>query len=380
MLIEIRKVNFLNKGAELMLYAILQKMQTAYPNAKYAIAPRIDGTPYEKRAQLGLLQKAWLWRYNIQWGNIAVFVPKKIRDMYGIVTDKEIDVVLDASGFSYSDQWWVGCSLELADACKRWKRNGTKIVLLPQTFGPFSFSRTKKAIKTVVDTADIIFARDRLSYEHLIGIAGELPNIKIAPDFTNLVAGVLPDDFDAEANRFCIVPNYRMLDKTSKEQSKIYLKRMIACTQYLFEREQKPFILLHELDTDIKLAHEISDAVSGRLPVIVESDPVKLKGIIGACEGMIGSRFHALVGALSQNIPALGTGWSHKYKMLFDDYGFPEGLLDVIADEEEIRGKIDMVTKPESKKKIMAVLRTKSDSLRQMSEDMWALVFKVLEK
>ena len=124
--IEIRKAGFVNKGAELMLYAVLQEMQGNYTGANFVMAPGLVSAPYEKRAALNFYQKADLWYGRIQWGVFAGLIPQKIRKMYGIVLDKEIDIVIDAAGFAYSDQWGVNTCLELANSCKRWKKNGTK--------------------------------------------------------------------------------------------------------------------------------------------------------------------------------------------------------------------------------------------------------------
>lgn len=174
MIIEIRKAGFVNKGAELMLYAVLEKMRERYPEAKFAMAPSVStaSAPFQKRMELGFYQKAQLWRKGFQFGVFANLIPAKIRDMYGIVLNSEVDIVIDAAGFSYSDQWGVGSSLELSDSCKRWKRNGAKVILMPQAFGPFATPKIKKAIQNVADNVDLIFARERISYEHLVGVTG----------------------------------------------------------------------------------------------------------------------------------------------------------------------------------------------------------------
>ena len=63
---------------------------------------------YEARARLGLYQKASLRKYGFQWGYLLSLMPPKLRGRFGIVTDHEIDVVLDASGFAYGNQWATG--------------------------------------------------------------------------------------------------------------------------------------------------------------------------------------------------------------------------------------------------------------------------------
>ena len=270
MIIEIRNVGFVNKGAELMLYSILDKMRKIYPTALYAMAPNIvpDETPFSKRAELGLFQKASFWYKDLQFGKMACVIPQSVRNMYGIVLDSEIDVVLDASGFLYSDQWEGKYTRQMANSCKRWNLNKTKIILLPQAFGPFNSSRIKEDIKIIVSYVDLIFARDNISYQNLIKVVGERPNIKEAPDFTNVLMGNLPGDFDIKNNKFCIIPNYRMIDKTTKEESQAYLPLLIKCAYYLLENNIRPFILVHGGKDDLNLAQKISGAVGGKLSII----------------------------------------------------------------------------------------------------------------
>lgn len=381
MLIEIRKAGFVNKGAELMLYAALQKMKEAYPDADFVIAPYYRGARtvnYLKRAELGFFQKASFWAFGLQWGDFAVFLPKIIREMYGIVLDKEIDIVIDIAGFAYGDQWKIRSTKELAHSCRRWYKRGTRVILLPQALGPFSSPQLRKLIKGVADNVDLIFSRDPISYKHLIDATGERPNIKMAPDFTNLLNGIVPEYFDTENNQFCLVPNDQMVSKTSEEESKAYKPFMITCAKYLLENDQKPFILIHEAAKDKILAQEIADGVGGDIQIIQENHPLKIKGILGTCGGTISSRFHGLVSALSQGVPSLGTGWSHKYKMLFQDYGFDDGLMNILATEEEIRKKIDLIINPQSRKQIQSTITSKSEELKKKSEDMWAGVFKTL--
>ena len=374
MIIEIRKAGFVNKGAELMLHAVLQRMKNEYTDIKFVISPS-SNAPFLKRAELGLFQKMSPGRSPFWGKSLELITPKKWRDDYGIVLESEIDTIIDIAGFAYGDQWGEKSCKKLADNCRRWKKAGKKVVFMPQAFGPFSSSKIKSYIQTVADNADLIFAREQISYKHIVAVTGDRENIKIAPDFTNLVEGVLPDNFDKNNLRIALVPNYRMIDKVPKDQSDAYLPLMTTCAKHLLENNKKPFILIHEGIKDRQLAEKIRNCVDYDLPVITEENPLKIKGILGACEATIGSRFHGLVSALSQGIPSLATGWSHKYKMLFEDYGFSDGLLDVSMSADQIQKKVDLIIDNETRDSIIKTLVTNSTLLKNQSQAMWQEIF-----
>lgn len=380
MIIEIRKAGFINKGAELMLLSILNKLRLRYPKALIVMEPttKSSSQPWGKIVNHGLYPKASLYYKGIQWGSFARLIPKKIREMYGIIVDKEVNVVIDAAGFAYSDQWGLNSSLELADSSARWRKQGTKVILMPQAFGPYKNPRIRNAIKRAVDNIDLIMPRERISYDYLTEAVGRCKNISIYPDFTNLTEGVMPDYFDPNIHEVCLVPNYRMIDKTSGEKSQKYLPLIISCAKYLKRKGLNPFVLVHEGEIDRFLASQISEVV-GSLPVLTESDPLKIKGILGASRATIGSRFHGLVSALSQGVPSIATGWSHKYEELFREYSYPEGIVSVDASEEELYSKIDKIVDEPTCGEISRSLIRESRQLKHLSEEMWSKVYSIVD-
>src|SRR5690554_631171 len=225
----------------------------------------------------------------------------------------------------------------------------------------------------------MIFPREEDSYQYLTDVVGEQDKIKLYRDFTNLVIGELPVGYDPSDKKVALVPNYRMVDKTSKEESEAYLPFMIRCAKYLVEQGAQPFVLVHEGANDQMLAEKISEAV-GSIPIVKETDPLHIKGILGTCDATIGSRFHGLVSALSQGVPSLATGWSHKYIRLFEDYGFKDGLVTVLDTDEELHKKIDLLLNPVSCGALQKQLLEKSDELKKQSEAMWSLVFSEIDK
>ena len=378
MVIEIRRANFLNKGAELMLRATVQQIRARLPNAEIVMIPDSPNS-YCWRGELCVKQKAWLHKHRIRWSEMLRVVPKIVRRKYGVFTDSEVDVVLDAAGFAYGDQWPLTNLSEAAASSARWKHRGTKLILLPQAFGPFSDSQRRRLIKRLAVNAALVFAREEESYRHLTKAAGEYPHIRTAPDFTNLIEGEVPSHFDRESNRFCVVPNYRMIDKTDSETSNRYIELVAFIVRHLQTRKAKPFLLVHEGPDDVWLAEQINGRLQNPASVVTETDALSIKGIIGQCDGVVSSRFHGLVSALSQGVPALGTTWSHKYQMLFQDYGLPEGVITNTLTFEEIRSRIDMLIDQIPREELRNRIVQFADKHVVASRRMWDDVFAIVE-
>ena len=380
MIIEVRKAGFHNKGAELMLLAIVTRLRAAYPEAALTMAPSAPNgsEPFAKLTALGFCPKASLIRWGIEFGDAASLIPGRLRRRYGLVLDREVEVVIDSAGFAYSDQWGIESTLELSRATRRWRRRGTKVILMPQAFGPYSDPPIREAILRAVDNADLVMPRDSTSYRYLTEVTGERDYIRQYPDFTNLIEGVVPDGFERQELGVAIVPNCRMIDKTDAASSGGYLPFMMACARRLIELHARPYVLVHDDVDDARLAEQLSEACGG-IPVVREDDPLKIKGILGSSYAVVASRYHALVSALSQGVPAVATAWSHKYTELFEDYDFPDGVLSI--DEEA--GRIDAMMKrlidADANKEISAQLLKSAARLKSLSEEMWATVQSVID-
>ena len=107
MLIEIKGTQFINKGAELMLYAIIHKIETIWPGAEYCLVPD-NNSSYINRAKIGAYQKLNFRKNIFDFGGLSYFIPRFIRNHFkykwGVVTEADVDLILDASGFNYGDQ------------------------------------------------------------------------------------------------------------------------------------------------------------------------------------------------------------------------------------------------------------------------------------
>jgi colanic acid/amylovoran biosynthesis protein len=380
-IIELRGVEFHNKGAELMLLAILERVRKELPKAIFVMEKRGTSAPIHKQREVGVYTKLNFKKFGINTKHWGILIPKKIRMKHGYVLEKEINVVLDGSGFAFGDFWGPKKAGErLADHILNWKKEGKKVILLSQAFGAFTNEGLKAKMTTILDNADLIFARDKYSYEYLNGIAGQKEKIYLRPDFTNLINGKLPEYFDKEKYEVAIIPNNKLLESNIFKERKEYVEFLKNLCESIKQLGRNPFFLIHEGDKDLKLAEEVNGLFNLDVPILKEDNPLHVKGLIGNSVAVVTSRFHGLVSALAQAVPCLCVGWSHKYQALMEDYGHAEGLLhDNSLQGEALINKLEMVLNPTSSKDIHERLKSASIKQKELAKNMWDKVFESIK-
>jgi len=383
MIVEIRKAGFVNKGAEMMLLSIIEQIAERYPDATLVMAPTTErgSQPFSKIARLGFRSKFRLRRGKIDLSWVGMFIPAKIRNAYGIVLDTEIDIVLDASGFSYSDQWGTYDCEELKDAIKKGKKYQQKFILLPQAFGPFDMKSNVDNIKKAVENADLVFARDSVSLAHLTGVFDKpLANLLQKPDFTCNLKPIIDVEVKSKKGMVPIVPNYRMLDKTDETISGAYIEALKESVSIVIEKGLTPYFLIHETALDKEIALKIISSLDAKdIVIIEENDPRIIKGYLGTARFVISSRYHATVSALSQCVPVVGTSWSHKYEELFSEYDYIEGLCS-IDQFSDLKNLITKLSLDETHSEVVKILQKNSQKVKNDVLDMWQNVFSVIDR
>lgn len=369
MFIELRGVEFVNKGAELMLHAIMQKVKEDMPHAKFVMEPT-SRAPAEKLTEYKIYVK--------KGGTKAKLIPAFVRRLLRFAIDKEIDVVFDASGFAFGDQWGsIYADKRIGSKISAWRKDGKKVILLPQAFGPFHDGGLKSIMRKIISNADLIFARENQSFEYLKGISNK-DNIILAPDFTNLLKGKLPDNFDEKNKHVPIIPNYKMIDKKGDE-GKFYVNFLHFVIKKVAAIGLTPYFLILEGARDIDIAKKVNNVLDRPIKIIINPDPLVIKGIISTALFIVCSRFHGVVCALSQGIPCITTSWSHKYESLHQEYDYEEGLLKNINDYTEIEEKIIKLSDPQTNKTISEKLFLNSQKQKARSAEMWQIVLKVIK-
>lgn len=376
-------VNTNNKGAELMLYAILQEIERRFPDAivylhensirqgleyiqtnldlRYKPINRIQH--HYKRFHI----RSIAWRLHIDQVHLD--------DVYAV---RGADYFIDASGFLVSDQW------NLNDyTVKKWnlllKRNkaaGTKIIFLPQAFGPINKDNTIKLLSSINQYADIILPREKVSWNYInsSGIV-DMNKVKIFTDFTSLVDGEFPAKYNNFKDGICIIPNLRMVDTGNvKMDDYISLIDLIIKTA---KKKNKPIYLLnHEGPRDERLAYQIQSTVGKEIEVITGLNALEVKGMISSAYLVISSRFHGVASSLSTCVPCLATSWSHKYEELFNDYKQHDCVLpldNINSAIQMVNNLIDENKNQEIRKSLQEIKPHIQNETRIMWKEIWSV-------
>ena len=281
------------------------------------------------RSQIGNYFNKILYRFGINLVFFSEFYPTNSPDL-----------VLDASGFRLGDQWNHTNKYlnRLENYYAKLKHNGANIILLPQAFGPFKSQIGKRSVKVLNQYCDMVFARETKSRDFLFE-AGINPNkVKQCPDFTGGVKGEFPTKYDHYKNGICIIPNGKMLTHT-KITEKDYINKYVGLIRKILKKTGNVFLLNHEGKKDYEICEKIG--YNCNIPIISKLNALEIKGIIGASNLVISSRFHGVASALHQSVPCFATSWSHKYKCLLSDFGIKEHLIDLEENLETLFKKIE---------------------------------------
>lgn len=374
MILEITGTNIRNKGAELLLQSILKAFKES-AHVKFAVASNFG--PYEARAKYGVKQMVRLRRFGRSKIGFDL-LPETFLNTYGLVSEKNTSGVLDASGFSLGDQLPQSTGRQFAMDCKRWHFQKKNIILLPQALGPFNTPESKKLFRTIAKSSSIIYARDSESLRSAQTTAPEhADRIHLSPDITlGLKAPENLTNIELPNNLALLIPNYRMIDKFHKSESKNYIPLMAAAAKFCANHELQPTLLIHDSIEDHKLVEPIRDVYKGNLGLLSHSDPLMLKGMLKQARLVIGSRYHALLGALSSGVPSIGTGWSHKYQELFNDFECPDMLTDLSSSHSNLEQLIQSaITQRELRSKHLITI---ASNLSEKVNTMWKVVSRIL--
>ena len=318
-----------NKGAEVMLYAILQEIERRYPNAKVFL-PSSRIKQGEKYIKTSVEFKSLPFSKCV----VEFHIPGILRRLHlpqgflaKIYYVKDADWFIDGSGFAFGDQFDISDDrIDVFESMLRPLHNhGCKIVFLPQAFGPVEKPNTKRILLVLNKYADVLMSREQVSYNYLkeSGVV-DMNKVKLFTDFTSLVEGEFPQKYEHLRGGICIIPNMQMIRK-GKISYNNYIQSLSA---FIIEGEKSGhsvYLLNHGGIMDAELCYKCKESMG--IEIVTDLSAFEVKGLIASAYLVISSRFHGIVSALNSCVPALATSWSHKYEELYHDYALDGNIL-----------------------------------------------------
>jgi colanic acid/amylovoran biosynthesis protein len=334
-LIEIHGGQFQNKGAEKMLRVTLEELSGRIPDARFVV-DEVFGTR-EDLGKYGLVslvpRRGWIssprfgtkLRFQSLFGRILPRISRFSRNSASL---REVDALVDISGFAYTDEWGKAPCRSIAVLAEEYSGRRKPVVFLPQAFGPFRIEENRRNFARVVRVADRIYVRDQVSLGHVQEFDSESGKVNLAPDITLFRGARFEPDECGSKMRVLFVPNIRMLRQGSAVWDADYVRILGAMIDKVAATGLAPELLVHDRSGhDMKVAREIQSNCGAQVQIVEESDPWRLKARIGDSLFLVGSRYHALVAAFSTAVPSIALGWSHKYPMLYRDFGQEEFVV-----------------------------------------------------
>ena len=359
-----------------MLRAVIEQLRSRRPDV--VIAANAYYGDYTERARFGLHQALWPKARRSLAGTLGYWVMRRYGGPFGIIPPDEFDAILDLSGYCYTDALNKRSSARMKHFLGMNGRDGCKVVFLPQAFGPFESDTSRTDVSEMLDSADLIFPRDETSMGHLTAAGVEASRMQVVPDMSMGLSATGASMVDPSTSYACVVPNARILSHGDGAAKDAYVSFLTRSAEWLDKAGMAPILCKFEKSMDDELAAEVSRRARCRLPQVVPGSADELRDLVGGAKAVVGSRYHALVSALSQGVPVLATSWAHKYHHLLADYGMEEMMIQDFSDVPALESKLAELTRMASSEEALSGLAERAALCRARLGKMWDRVDAVI--
>jgi polysaccharide pyruvyl transferase WcaK-like protein len=324
----IRGGGFVNKGAETMVRTVQYQLSSRLPMANFFME-----VPKGMQEFIGTK-------------GLSPIIPGS-KSRY-----KNLDGLIDISGFALGDSWGVNNSQFYQYHNSIFEAFDKPVVFLPQAWGPFTNKLIRQLSAAAINLSDYAFARDNRSFQYMNELEGvDQKKIGLAPDIAYQFQGASKAQamsvlkkinfIPGEKNVIGIMPNMQVYVRTEgKGAENKYIKLLIDIISYFVNKPDFSIVLIpHQVNPvenpdapdDRFLCDLIKTSLNNLPDIFILREYLSaeiIKAVIGEMDFIIGSRYHGIIAALSQIIPVVVLGWSHKYFELLRDVGIEQYIVD----------------------------------------------------
>ncbi len=245
------------------------------------------------------------------------------------------------------------------------KRLEKKIIIMPNSFGPFLGNLEKKIVKRVLDECDLIYSRESISENYLSTLLEK--EVKLSPDLGFYIKEY--GEYRAKPSNALPTSNKKVaitmrpyrFPETGKweEKYKQYIQEMFKTTIGLIDRGYHPVLVAHTLGPS---AHEDDRLAIEEVIKLLETNEVSsnnysyindldmncydITNLYSQTDYIIGTRFHSVIFAMTSLIPAIAISYSgHKAMGIMSDMGLSEYTVEISnIKAESVLSKFDNLT------------------------------------
>ena len=260
------------------------------------------------------------------------------------------------------------------------KMLGKKLILGPQTYGPFSTDKNIQKAKKAIECANLVISRDQKSADYMASFSNKEVYVTTDLAFTlpwNIEDSGLKDKIQVGLN----VSGLLLRDKA--ESTPLLIKLKTSYDTYirgvidwlLTENRYSIYIIPH-------VGNDGSDYVRklyGDQLNYCEAydDPISAKNKISQMDIFIGARMHATVAAFSSGVATIPTAYSRKFAGLYSNLGYPY-TIDLVENntEENIKRTIQYIREY---KHLQYDVEKCKDKVEKLSRETYELLFEILK-
>ena len=278
-------------------------------------------------------------------------------------------VVAISGGDSFSDIYGLERLLyvSLPQILALW--SGNRLILLPQTLGPFKSPLAQAIANYIMRRAELVYSRDQAGVklgEQILGSNAGAAKVRFCYDVGFALDPMPPQEVDMVglelqdrvASRVVGLNISGLLFMGGYTQRNMfglkveYPKLVYDLIDFLIEQKKANVLLVPHVfgwgnESDDKVCAQLYEALRDKYPgkigwVRGSYDQSEIKHIIGACDFFIGSRMHACIAAASQSVPVVPMAYSDKFVGVMQTIGIEANVVDLREmNEEEIFTVID---------------------------------------
>lgn len=204
------------------------------------------------------------------------------------------------------------------------EKKGKKLILGPQTYGPFNKSSNRDRARKAIENASCVIARDELSAEYLSTFTDK--KVSVTTDLAFMLPYDKPESKADDTVRIGVnISSLLVKNKTEdtvvnfklKTDYDLFIKKLLEslCSDNRYEIHIIPHV---SKDAGAQFSKYCPDAI-----IVDEfSSPIDAKNYIAGMDIFIGARMHATIGAFSSGVATIPTAYSRKFKGLYESLGY----------------------------------------------------------